>query len=296
MFRTSRTFALEMRVAAEPHRERWTASLHHRPEQTALDVLQRRRAGQHLLGRHLLRRQPANTGFGFTCEGCDTLDASTGLLRDRRPRQLRERDPDHEGPAPSQPCTRRSACSAEPNSGFFTEPRQQRPPGRPGARLRLPARRQHRARCSGSSRPTVFNDNGAADSGFDGVGNGGDPDAHRRAMEELMLAFDVGPGAHRSGQQITDDGSVNAAVDALARIGTLLKNRANAAVHLGKFLGGAVTRVRPGREASASGSEERGYLFDRRELRLRDRCRRDRCVTWARPPCDALAVDAGSRS
>ena len=42
-------------------------------------------------------------------------------------------------------CTRRSACSACRRSPFFNAGRQ-RPQGRPGPRLRLPARRQHRHR------------------------------------------------------------------------------------------------------------------------------------------------------
>ena len=81
-------------------------------------------------------------------------------------------------------------------------------------------------------------------------------DGERRDMEELMLAFDsdIAPIV---GQQVTDDGSVNA--DVAARI-TLLRARA-AASFTSKLLGGVVTECDLIAKGVVSG-ETRGALYD----------------------------------
>ena len=85
---------------------------------------------------------------------------------------------------------------------------------------------------------------------------GFDNDTQRVQMEEFMLQFptDLAPIV---GQQVTDDGSVNA--DVAGRI-TLMRNRAIASF-TSKFLGGVVTECDLIAKATIGGVE-RGYLFD----------------------------------
>ena len=150
-------------------------------------------------------------------------------------RPSRARPQDVQDPAPAQPVPEgrhvRHAGSRRAST------RRQRLPGRSGARLRLPARRQRRHASSASSTPRVFN---AASPRRDAT--------QRRQVEQFILAFDTQPGA-RSSASRSRSPARNAAVVG-PRIDLLIA-RADG------------RRVRPGREGHASAARQRGWLYAR---------------------------------